>query len=69
MKSIYSELSTEENEILEKDPDVLFRIFLEVLNKHALCNKIYIRGNNKTFMTKELSEALMQRSSLLTEIK
>ena len=35
MNSIYSALSGEENEILEKEPDVFLKICLELLNKHA----------------------------------
>ena len=35
MSSIHSELSRGENEILEKDPHVVFKIWLEVINKHA----------------------------------
>lgn len=59
MNSVYSELCSEQNEILEKDVGVYFKICLEVLKKHGPRSKKYIRGNK---MTKELSEAFMQRS-------
>ena len=59
MNSVYFELCSEQNEILEKDVGVYFKICPEVLKKHGPRNKKYIRGNK---MTKELSEAFMQRS-------
>ena len=35
MNSRHSTISKEKNEILEKNPDVFFTIFPEVLHKHA----------------------------------
>ena len=43
-----------------KNPDLFFEICQKVLNHHA--PRKYIRGNNKPFMTKALSKAIMQRT-------
>ena len=45
-----------------KNPDLFFEICQKVLNHHAPRKKKYIRGNNKPFMTKALSKAIMQRT-------
>ena len=45
-----------------KNPDKLFEICHTVLNTHAPKKKKYIRGNNKPFMTKTFSKAIMQRT-------
>ena len=42
-----------------KNPDKFFEISQNVLNKHALRKKKYIRGNNKPFITKAYSKAIM----------
>ena len=39
-------------------------ILIEVLNKHALVKKKYLRANQGEFMTKELNKAIMTRSRL-----
>ena len=56
--------SREENEILEKDPDIFFKTCLEVSNEHVSCKKKFTRCNNKPLLTIELSKAFMQRSRL-----
>ena len=38
--------------------------FLKVLNKHAPIKTKYLRANHSTFVTKELSKAIMLRSKL-----
>ena len=45
-----------------KNPDPFFEICQKVLNHHAPRKKKYKRGNNKPFMTKALSKAIMQRT-------
>ena len=45
-----------------KNPDNFFEICHTVLNTHAPKKKKYIRGNNKPFMTKTFSKAIMQRT-------
>ena len=47
-----------------KNPDLFSNICHEVLNKHASRKKKYLRGNNKPFMNKVLSKAIMQRTRL-----
>ena len=59
MNSVYSALSREKNEILQKDLGVLFNVCLKVLNRHAPQKKKYIRGNSKPFMIKEFSKIFM----------
>ena len=44
-----------------QNPDRFFEISHTVLNTYAPKKKKYIRGNNKTFMTKTFSKAIMQR--------
>ena len=48
--------------ILTKNPDLFFEICQKVLNHRAPRKKKYTRGNNKPFMTKALSKAIMQRT-------
>ena len=45
-----------------KNPDKFFEICNTVLNTHAPKKKKYICGNNKPFMTKTFSKAIMQRT-------
>ena len=45
-----------------KNPDKFFEICNTVLNTHAPKKKKYIRGNDKPFMTKTFSKAIMQRT-------
>ena len=45
-----------------KNPDKFFEICNTVLNTHTLKKKKYICGNNKPFMTKTFSKAIMQRT-------
>ena len=46
-----------------KNPDLFFEICQKVFNHHAPRKKKYIRGgNNKSFMTKALPKAIMQRT-------
>ena len=47
-----------------QDPDCFYKVCIEVLNQHAPRKKKYVRGNNKPFMTKALSKAIMQRAKL-----
>ena len=42
-----------------KSPDQFFEISQNLPNKHAPRKKKYIRGNNKPFMTKAYSKAIM----------
>ena len=39
-------------------------INIDVLNKHALRKKNHARGNQMSFITKDLSKAIMNRSTL-----
>ena len=63
MNSLQSALNNQNGDYI-KNPEVFFNICHEVLNKHAPRKKKYIRGNNKPFMTKALSKAIMQRTCL-----
>ena len=45
-----------------KNPDKFFEICQTIFNTHAPKKKKYIRGNNKPFMTKTYSKAIMQRT-------
>ena len=45
-----------------KNPGKFFEICHTVLNTHAPKKKKYTRGNNKPFMTKTFSKAIMQRT-------
>ena len=37
-------------------------IFVEILNKHAPMKQMYLRANQKRFMTKDLHKAIMKNS-------
>ena len=52
----------EESIDYSKNFDNIFEICHTVLNTHALKKKKYIHGNNKPFMTKTFSKAVMQRT-------
>ena len=57
-----------ENENAEsflKGPDYFFKVCMEVLNKHAPPKKKYVRGNNKLYMNKAISKAIM----LITKLR
>ena len=54
----------ENTESFVKDPECFYKVCTEVLNQHALRKKKYVRGNNKPFMNKALSKAIMQRTKL-----
>ena len=47
-----------------KDADCFYKVCTEVLNQHAPHKKKYVRGNNKRFMNRALSKAIMQRTKL-----
>ena len=47
-----------------KNPDVFFEVCQNELNHHAPRKRKYIRGNNKSFMTKALSKSIMERTHL-----
>ena len=53
---------SEEHVDYSKNSDRFYEIFHSVLNNHAHRRKKYICGNNKTFMTKTYSRAIMQRT-------
>ena len=61
MNSLQSPLNNQNSDYV-KNPDLFFNICHKVLNKHPLRKKKYIHGNNKLFMTKALSKAIMQRT-------
>ena len=54
----------ENTESFVNDHDCFYKVCTEVLNQHALRKKKYVRGNNKQFMNKALSKAIMQRTKL-----
>ena len=54
----------EYTESFVKDPDCFYKVCTEVLNQHAPRKKKYVRGNNKRFMNKALSKAIIQRTKL-----
>ena len=45
-----------------KNPDKFFEIYRAIFNTHAPKKKKYMRGNNKPFMTKAYSKAVVQRT-------
>ena len=45
-----------------KSPDKFYEICYTIFNTHAAKKKKYIGGNNKPFMTKAYSKAIMQRT-------
>ena len=60
-----------ENENIDsflKDPDSFYEVCTEVLNKHAPPKKKYVRGNNKPFMNKAISKAIMLRTKLRNKL-
>ena len=64
INSLNDVLNDHENqEHLLNDPDCFYKACAEVLNRHTPQKKKYVRGNNKTFMNKTLSQAIMQRLS------
>ena len=63
MNSLQSALHNQYSDYV-KNPDLFFNICHKVLNKHVPRKEKYIRGNNKLFMTKALSKAIMQRTRL-----
>ena len=50
-----------------KNSGKFFEIFHTVLNTHAPKKKKYIRRNNKPFITKTFSKAIMQRTRFRTK--
>ena len=63
MNSLQSVL-TNQNDNYVKNPDLFFNICHEAPSKHAPRKKKCILGNNKPFMTKALSKAIMQSTRL-----
>ena len=55
-------LNGERIDYSNKNPDKFFEICNTVINTHAPKTKKYICGNNKPFMTKTFSKAIMQRT-------
>ena len=47
-----------------KHPDYFYIVCTEVLNKHAPPKKKHIRGNNKPFMNKAISKAIMLKAKV-----
>ena len=62
LNDVLNELENQEH--LLNDPDCFYKVCAEVLNRHAPQKKKYVRGNNKPFMNKTLSQAIMQRTKL-----
>ena len=54
----------ENTESFVKDPACFYKVCTGVLNQHAPRKKKYARRNNKPFMNKALSKAVMQRTKL-----
>ena len=50
-----------------KNPDKFFEICHTIFNTHAPKKKKYVCGNNKPFMTKAYSKAVMQRTRFRNE--
>ena len=61
--SLHYTLSEEQFDY-SKNPDKFFETCQTALNKHASGKKKYVRGNNKPFMTKAYSKAIMHRTRL-----
>ena len=62
INSLNDVLNEHENqEHLLNDPDCFYKVCAEVLNRHAPQKKKYVRGNNKPFTNKTLSQTIMQR--------
>ena len=60
LNDVLNEHENQEHLLNDPDPEVC----AEVLNRHAPQSKKYVRGNNKPFMNKTLSQAIMQRPKL-----
>ena len=45
-----------------------FNIFSDILNKHALIKKKYIRANQSNFMKEKLSKVIMKRPKLRSRL-
>ena len=63
MNALHYTLSEEQFDY-SKNHDKFFETCQTVLNKHAPRKKKYIRGNNKSFMSKAYSKAIMHRTRL-----
>ena len=57
----------ENMESFVKDPNCFYKVCTEVLDQHAPRKKKYVCGNNKQFMNKALSKAIMQMTILITK--
>ena len=57
----------ENTESFVKDPNCFYKVCTEVLDQHAPCKKKYVCGNNKQFMNKALSKAIMQMTILINK--
>ena len=68
MDSLHYTLSEEQIDY-SQNPDKFFEIGQNVLNNRAPRKKKYIRGNNKPFMTKVYSKAIMQRTRFIQILK
>ena len=65
INSLNDVLNEHENlEHLLNDPDCFYKVCAEVLNLHVPQKKKFVRVNNKSFMNKTLSQAIMQRAKL-----
>ena len=58
----------ENTESFVKDPDCFYKVCAEVFNQHAPRKNTYVRGNNKRFMNKALSKAIMQNTKLRNKV-
>ena len=63
INSLNDVLNEHENHLLN-DPDCFYKVCTEALNRHGPQKKKYVQGNNKPFMNKTLSQAIMQRPKL-----
>ena len=66
MNFLQSALNNQNSDV--KNPDLFFNICHEVLSKHSPRKKKNIRENNKPFMTKALSKAIIQRTRLRNKL-
>ena len=65
INSLNDVLNEHENqEHLLNDPDCFYKVCTEALNRHAPQKKKYVCGNNKPFMNKNFSQAIVQRTKL-----
>ena len=58
----------ENTESFLKDPYYFYKVCTEVLNKHVPRKKKYVRGNNKPFMNKAVSKAVMLRTKISNKL-